>query len=198
LASTWPLEVGQEVVVRRCRKADGLAIRGLGACGVDGVERVRDQDGGPAGASADEAPGRDRGQEQPLVRAAQHHDLGLWIERARETVAAAKPVGRGAAEPLRALAGGVAAELAKMRGDNRADEGRNRVLRLADGEVDRRLAGLDPGEQIRKPRERRALIGAANGGGAEFRIGNGHGRRDGGGQIQPAMNSIAAPRLRAV
>jgi hypothetical protein len=50
----------------------------------------------------------------------------------------------------------IAAETRKILGQDRADEGRHRVARLADGEIDRGLARLDAGEELGQADESRA------------------------------------------
>src|SRR5207244_11958202 len=102
------------------------------------VERVWDQAGGRH-ARVDPALGGDRRKEQALSRPAEHHDLVLGIEWPLEAITSLQPCGDGAAERLGALAGRIAAELVDMRGDHLRDEWRDRMLRLADRQVDRRL-----------------------------------------------------------
>src|SRR5262249_57142925 len=106
-----------------------------------GVERVRDQHGRPAAAAADPALGGDGGEEEAFARAVEHQDLARGIDRAWQRKAPSEPAGSGLAERVEAAVHGVAAELAEMGGDDRADERRHRMLRLADREADRRLAG---------------------------------------------------------
>ena len=75
------IEIGQEAVFDGGRQVDRLAGRGAGAGAIDRIERVRHQDGGLAGARADIARGRDRGEEQPLAAAIEDENLALGVER---------------------------------------------------------------------------------------------------------------------
>ena len=150
-------KIRQKAGLRRRGEKDRLAIGRQGARRIGGIERVRDQDR-RVPARLDPALGRDGGQKQPLAGAAEHHDLPFRIDRTVEPVAARKPFRGGAAEALGALAGRIAAEIREMRGDHRADEGRNRVLRLADRQIDRVLARLDLGQQLGQPHERRTAV----------------------------------------
>ena len=70
----------------------------------------------------------------------------LGIERSGELVTTAKPCGAGAAERFAAFVGRIAAEFIEMCGELGADERRNRMLRLADGQIDGGLARLNAGD----------------------------------------------------
>jgi hypothetical protein len=104
-------------------------------------------------------PGGDGGEEESLARAVEHQHFGFGIDRAVEPKAPAEPGGGGLEKRIDAAVGGIAAKVGKMRGQYRADEGRDRMLRLADRQCDRRLAGLHIGQQIIEPRKGRACVG---------------------------------------
>ena len=80
---------------------------------------------------------------------------------AREFVAAVEPGRDRVAERLDAFVGRIAAEVGEMRGQHRADEGRHRMLRLADRQIDDRLARLDAGNELGQAHEGRAAVSAA-------------------------------------
>ena len=132
----------------RRRQIDRLAIGGERAGAIGGIERIGDQHrrqgSGLAGAGSDPALGGDGGEEQAFARAVEHQHFVFGIDRPRQFVAAAEPVGDRAAERLDALVGRVAAEFVEMGGDLGADERGNRMLRLADREIDGRLARWMP------------------------------------------------------
>ena len=65
---------------------------------------------------------------------------------------------------------------------DRSDEGRNRVLRLADRDADRRLARLHVGQQLCQPHERRARVDGPDGNDA---FGDVHDLRLCGGHVPP-------------
>ena len=146
-------------------RVDRLAVGGDRAGRIGGIERIGDQDRGPAGARpltqrAAAMAARNRPSRVPLrTRTSVAGSSG-----ARQPVAPAEPVGDGAAEALGALVGRIAAEIVEMRGEHRPDEGRDRMLRLADREVDRRLARLHVGQKLAQPHEGRAP-GRGGGGG---------------------------------
>ena len=135
------IEIGKKAVLRGRRQIDGFAVGGAGAGGVSGVKRIGNEDRRLAFASADIAARGDGAEEQAFARAVEHDDLVFGIERARQGVAARQPFPDGAAEILVALVGRVAAEFGEVLLQNRADKGRHRMLRLADREIDDRLAG---------------------------------------------------------
>ena len=70
----------------------------------------------------------------------------------------AEPVGGRAAERVGALVHRIAAEIADIRSQHRADKGGHRMLRLADRQADRRLAGRGIAQQLAQPHERRAAV----------------------------------------
>ena len=155
------VEVGQEARLRPRREVDRLAVGRDRAGRIDRIERIGDQHCGPASARLYKSLGGDRREEEPLARAAEHEHLACGIDFARQFVAAVEPRGRGGAEALGPLVGRIAAEIIQMRLQHRADEGRNRMLRLADGEADRGLARRRIGEQFGKAHEWRALVDGA-------------------------------------
>jgi hypothetical protein len=85
-----------------------------------------------------------------------------------------------------------------MRGQHRADESGNRVLRLADREIDRRLAGRDVGNQLGQPHEGRAAIDRRSGVRRRLALGghHGHGCTRADGKPAPGFVIIESPRLR--
>ena len=172
-------EIGQEVGRARCRQVDRLATCGQGAGRISRVERVGDQHRGQssrlAGARGDPALGGDGGEKQALARAVEHQDFAVGIERARQRVAAAEPGRDRAAEFLDALVGRIAAEVIQVRGQHRPDKSGNRVLRLADREIDGGLAGRDAGDQLGQPHERRAAIDRRSSGRGRLALGGHHG-----------------------
>ena len=100
---------------------------------------------------------------RPSRGAREDEDFAQRIDRAGERVAAAEPGGDRLAEAIGAGIGRIAAEIRNMRGEDRPDEGRNRVLRLADRDVDRGLARLDAGQKLGEPHERRACVSRPSG-----------------------------------
>jgi hypothetical protein len=169
------VEVRQEAVFRRRRQVDWFAVGRDRAGRIDGVERIRDQDRRLAGARLDEPLGRDRRQKQALAGTAEDQHLARRVDRARQPVASVDPGRRCLAEARDAFVGWIAAEFRDMRLQHRPDERRDRVLRLADREVDRRLAGRDVGKELGEPHERRALLGPGRGG-ERHGIGGTHGK----------------------
>ncbi len=123
----------------RRRQIDGLAFGCERAGAVGGVERIGDQHRGFAGAWADPALGGDGGEEQALARAVEHEYFVFGVDRPCQFVAAAEPLGDGAAERVAALVGRVAAEFVEMGGEFGADERRNRCC---GSPTDRLMAGL--------------------------------------------------------
>jgi hypothetical protein len=157
------VEIGQEAVRGGGVEIDRLAVGRDRSGRIDRVERVRDQHRGPSRARARPAPGGDRRKEQAFARAGQHQNLAQRVDRPGELVAPAEPAGDGAAKALGAGIGRIAAEIRDVRGEHRSDEGRNRVLRLADRDADRRLARLHVGQQLGQPHERRARVDGPDG-----------------------------------
>ncbi|MGY4599698.1 hypothetical protein ACVWXL_007444 [Bradyrhizobium sp. GM22.5] len=156
------VEIGQEAVLGGGRQVDRLASSGAGAGAIDRIERVRHQDRGLAGTRADIARSRDGGEEQPLAAAIEDENLALGIERSRQLETRRQPGARGQAERVGALVRGVTAEIGDVLGQYRADEIRHRMLRLADGKRNQRLAGLMRCQQLVQPDEGRAFaIGAS-------------------------------------
>ena len=107
--------------------------------------------------------GGERGEKQSLARAVEHQHFGRRIDRAIEREAAIEPFADGVGELIEALVRRIAAEFLDMRGDDLADESRDRMLRLADRETDRGLARRNVVEQLAHAHERRARAGGANG-----------------------------------
>ena len=152
------VEIGQEAARARRRQIDRLAIGGERTGAISGVERIGDQHRGFAGAWADPALGGDSAEEQALARAIEHEHFVFGIDRPRQFVAAAEPLRDRAAECIAAFVGRVAAEFVEMGGEFGTDEGRNRMLWLADRQIDGRLARRDAGDQLGQPHERRAAF----------------------------------------
>src|SRR5262249_18338627 len=75
-----------------------------------------------------------------------------------------------------ALVRGIATEVGKMRIKRRADKFRNRMLRLANREIDDGLAGFDASNQLGGPHERGAGIDCWSSWGGRLALGghNGH------------------------
>ena len=175
------VEIGQEAGLARRRQIDRLAFGGGGAGRIGGVERIGNEDRGLAGALrrrsglAAMAP-RNRPSRVPLSTMT---SVSGSIGRL-QAVAPVEPGGGGLAEAFGALVGRIAAEIVEMGLQHRADERRDRVLRLADRQVDRGLARLDVGQQLMQPHERRAAFGlqrgrlrSGGGGGHELDIAGG-------------------------
>ena len=137
------IEIGQEAGRRGRRQIDRLALGGDGAGRVGGIKRIGNEHRRPTGARAHPALGGERGEKKPLARAVEHQDFRRRIDPARERIAAVEPFSHGLGERLDALVHRVAAELLDMRRDHRADERRNRMLRLAHRHADRRLSGRE-------------------------------------------------------
>ncbi len=169
------VEIGQEGAFPCRRQIDRLAIGGERAGAIGGIERIGDQHGRLAGARLDPALGGDGGEKQALARAVEHQDFAVGVDRPRQFVAAAEPLRDRAAERLAAFVGRIAAEFVKMRGDLRADERRDRVLRLADRQIDGGLAGRDAGDQFGQPHERRAAFGRRSRDAGRLALGGHHG-----------------------
>ena len=136
------VEIGQEAGLGGRRQIDRLAIGGGRAGRIGGIERIGDQDRGRPARPRTQRLARDGGEEQAFARAVEHQDFGLRVDGARQPEAPAEPAGGGAAKRLGALVGRIAAEIGEMGGEHRPDERRDRMLRLADRQVDRRLARL--------------------------------------------------------
>jgi hypothetical protein len=168
-------EIGQEAALARRRQIDRFAIGGERAGAIGGVERIGDQHRRHSSAAADKALGGERAEEQALARTVEHEHFGFRIDRLGEFVAAAEPGGDRLAERLDAFVGRIAAEFGKMRRQHRADEIGNRVLRLADRQVDRRLARCEAGNEIGQPHEGRAAAFGRRLGGIHFALGGHHG-----------------------
>ncbi len=147
------IKIGQEAVAQRGRQIDLLAAGRAGAGAIGGVERIRHQDRRPALARRDVTGRSDRGEEQPLAAAVQHHHLALRIDRARQLEPASQPGRDGAAKRLDALGHRVAAELGGVFRQHRPDEVRHRVLRLADGQRNQWLSRLVRRQQLGGPHE---------------------------------------------
>ena len=153
------VEIGQEAGPRRGGQIDRLAIGGGRAGRIGGIERIGNQDRGAAGARRDMTFGGEGGEKQSFARAVEHQDFRLGIDRPGQAKAPAEPAGGGAAERFGSLVGRIAAEIGQMGGEHRSDEERDRMLRLADGEIDRRLARLGIAQKLGQPHERRARVG---------------------------------------
>src|SRR5450631_912880 len=125
------IEVGEKSVGERGRQINRLAARRARAGRVSGIKRVRYQDRRSALAFAGITGGSERGEKQALAAAVEHQKLGLWIYPPRQVEPGGKPVRSRPPERLDALGDGIAAEIADVFGQNRADKGRYRVLRLA-------------------------------------------------------------------
>ena len=91
-------------------------------------------------------------RKQSLAGAVEHQHFVGRIDRARQVVAAAEPACDRDAELVEALVGRIAAELVDMRGDDRADERRDRMLRLADRQADRGLCPAGSGRSSSRSR----------------------------------------------
>src|SRR5207344_1167401 len=98
-------------------------------------------------------------EEQALARAVEHNDFGLVVHWPTEVVTLRQPGGGSLAKAFSALVGRIPAEIVQMRLQHRSDERWNRMLRLADRKIDRRLARLDVGQELVQPHERRAPLG---------------------------------------
>ena len=147
-------------------EVDRLAFGRDRAGRVGRIERVRHQDRRLARTRTGQALRRNRRKEQALARAAEHENLVQRFDRAGKPIAPVEPAGHRLAVAIDAGVARIAAELLKMRRQHRPDEGRDRMLRLADRDVDRRHARLDAGQEVGQPHERRACVGDPSGGGA--------------------------------
>src|SRR5262249_1344592 len=76
--------VGGGGVLGGGRRLAHLGVGGVCASRVGGVERVRPQDGGPAGAGRPDAARRDRTEAEAFARAVEHQHLGVGVEREGE------------------------------------------------------------------------------------------------------------------
>ncbi len=159
------VEVGQECAFARRRQIDRLAMGRERARRISGIERIGDQHRRLADARGHPALRGNRGEKQAFTGAIEHQHFAVRIHRTRQRIAAAEPLRDGLAERLDALVGRIAAEVVEMLRQHRADEGRDRMLRLADREVDHGLAGRDAGDQVGQPHERRAGFDPRGGGG---------------------------------
>ena len=162
------IEIGEEAVLGGRIEIDRLALGRDRAGGVGRIERVRHQDRRLAGALAGKALRRDRGEEQALARAAEHEDFAQRLDRTRERVAAVEPARDGLTETIRAGIARIAAEIRGVLGEDRRDERRHGMLRLADRNIDRRHAGRGVAQQVGQPHERRACVGCPSGRGRAF------------------------------
>ena len=108
------------------------------------------------------APGQRR-QKQRFAGAVDDQDFVLRIDVARQRETSIEPARGGPAKMLVSLGRGIAAEVLQARVNHTADKRRDRVLGLADREIDRRLARLDVGEQLGEPHEGRARLHGPNG-----------------------------------
>ena len=151
------VEIRQKSVGQRGRQIDGLAVRGAGAGRIGRIKRIGHQDRGFAAASADIARRGDRGEKQAFAAAVQHQNFAVGIDGPGQVEPAGKPVRRRPPERLDALGDGIAAEIADVLGQHRADKPRHRMLRLAQGQRNQWLTGLVRGQQFGQPRERRAF-----------------------------------------
>ena len=96
---------------------------------------------------------------------------------ARQLEAAAEPGGGRLAKRVEALVHRIAAELGDMGGQHWANERRDGVLRLADRQADRGLAGPGVAQQLAQPHERRAADIGPGGRGRGDAFGGGHEHR---------------------
>src|SRR6185312_4963384 len=98
-------------------------------------------------------------------------------------VSAPQPLRDRAAKRFGALVRRVAAEIVEMPDQRRTDKGWDRMLRLADRDIDRRLARIDAGDQVGEAHKGGAGIGCYSGGCGRLELGGhqGHavGRRGG-------------------
>ena len=127
------IEIGQKTAFARCGQIDRLAGGGERAGGHR--PHKTDWESSIAGLPArrrDPALGGNGREKQAFARAVEHQHFAFGIDRAWELVAAVEPSCDRAAERLDAFVGRVATKIRKMRSECRADEGRDRVLRLAD------------------------------------------------------------------
>ena len=134
------IEVGQEAGLGGGRQEHRLGMGGDRAGLIGAVERIGHQDRRAAGSAFGPALGRDPGQEQALARAVEDQHLGRRIDRAGQGESPSEPGRGGGAELVEPLVHGVLAELVERGGQHWANERRHPVLRLADGEADRRLS----------------------------------------------------------
>jgi hypothetical protein len=130
------VKIGQETALVCGRQIDRLAVGGERAGAIGGIERIGDQhrrqNAGLDGAGLHPALGGDGAEEQALAGAVEHQHFAFRIDRPRQSVTAAEPGGDRPAERLDAFIGRITAELIQMRGQRRADERWDRMLRLAD------------------------------------------------------------------
>ena len=162
------IEVRQEAGLARGRQIHRLAVGADRAGGISGVKRIGNKHRRPPMAGLDPILGGECREKQSLAGAAEHQHFVCRIDRSRQLIAAAEPSGDGNAEFIEALVRGIAAEFRDVSGHDRPDERRNRMLRLADGETDRRLAGRRIANELARAHEGRPPIRRANRRGAGF------------------------------
>src|SRR5581483_1562650 len=95
----------------------------------------------------------DPGEEKAFAGAVEHQYFGSRIDAAWEFIATIEPLPDRDGEFVEAAIHRVAAEFADMRGKHRTDERRNRMLRFADGEADRRLSRRHVGKKLAQAHE---------------------------------------------
>ena len=131
--------IGQIPGRRRRRHEHRLGPGAGGGPGIGGVERVGQQhERRPAGARQ-RVGDRDLGdQEQALAAAGQRQHLAFGIDADfGQAVAAAQPADDGGPQLQRAPQRRIAAPFGLAFGDRPGDGGRERVVRLAEGQIDR-------------------------------------------------------------
>jgi len=192
------VQIGQETVLARRRQIDRLAAGGECAGRIGRIERVGDQHGGLTGARGDPARRGNGRKKQAFARAVEHEHFRFRIDGARQLEALAEPGGDRLAERLGALVRRITAEVGNVGGQHRRDEIGHGVLRLADREVDRRLAGRDAGDEVGKAHEGRAGIDRRSRGLGRLALG-GHGRHGGtqGWGWRPHTGTVRATLRRA-
>ena len=148
------IEIRKKAGVRGRRQIDRLAAGRQRAGRIRGVERVGNEHRGRAGARLNPALRGNRRKKQPLACAVEHQHFGCRIDRAFEPVARRQPFRNRLAKGVETPVHRIAAEIGDVLRDHRADEGRDRVLRLADRHADGRLARRNVAEQLAEPHER--------------------------------------------
>ena len=97
------IEVGQEAGLARGRQIDRLAIGADRACRISRVKRIGNEHGRRARARRHPVLGGERREKQSLAGAVEHQHFVGRIDRARQVVAAAKPLRDRDAELVEAL-----------------------------------------------------------------------------------------------